>query len=189
MADESKYRPTRYSCPVCKGDKGWNNSSDFRVHVRKYHPEISEIELERYMVGFRYPHVDIDRIVQRYVDRLETMMGLQNQGIFIKKYLQTLGVARDYRADLSLMGLHKRFPGLETPEDIRKAYERQLVGTFREASPEKRFEGYLNRENSKLEKAGQGDLIPAISTLKTIKFVKQRLQEALEPDGNPEEND
>lgn len=76
---------------------------------------------------------------------------------------------------------------MQTAEDVRAAYERELIGKFRDASPEKRFEGYLNRDNSILEKNGQAELIGPITTLKTIKFVKQRLQEALEESEKPEE--
>lgn len=154
---------------------------DLRKHVRRRHEgEIDEIEFERYLVEMRYPDLDLDALVQRYTDRLETMIGLQYQGIFIKKYLQVIGVARHPQADKSLMGFHKRNPGMKTAEEVRAAMEKHLIGKFRNASPEVRFQGYLNRDKAVLEKKGQADLIPAIETLKTIKFVKQQLQEALE---------
>lgn len=182
----------RFVCPHC-GDGKTRDAQNTRIHIRNYHPEISEVEYERYIVGCRYPTIDIEWLVQRYVDRLETMVGLQRKGIFVKKYLQTIGVARDWRADLSLMGILKRYPDVQTAEDVRAAYEHDLIGKFRKASPEQRFQGYLNRENSKLEKSGQAELIETISTLKTIKFVKQRLQEVVaerdeesETEANPE---
>lgn len=135
--------------------------------------------MERWITGFRYPHLDIELIVQRYIDRLETMIGLQYQGIFIKHYLRVIGVLRHPQADKTLMRYLKN-PKVKTPEDLRAEMEAQLVGKFREASPEVRFQGYLNRENSILEKKGQAELIPAITTLKTIKFVKQQLEAARE---------
>ena len=182
----------RFVCPYCENGTD-RDAQTFRRHIVNHHPDISELEYERYIVGCRYPTIDIEWLVQRYVDRLETMIGLQRKGIFIKKYLQTIGVARDWRSDLSLMGILKRYPDVQTAEDVRAAYEQDLIGKFRKASPEQRFQGYLNRENSKLEKAGQADLIEPITTLKTIKFVKQRLQDAVaerdeetENESNPE---
>jgi hypothetical protein len=154
-------------------------SKDLRTHVSRHHPEITEVQLERYFVECRHPDTDIDALVQRYVDRLETMIGLQYKGFFIKKYLQVLGVARHHQADKSIMRFLKN-PDIKTPEDLRAEMERQLIGKFREASPEKRFQGYLNRDKAILENKGQAELIPAIETLKTIKFVKKQLQAAQE---------
>jgi hypothetical protein len=138
------------------------------------------------LVQQRYPTLDIDALVQRYVDRLETMIGLQYQGLFIKKFLNIIGVARSAQADKVLMGILKRNPDCKTAEDVTRAYANRLVHTFRNASPEVRFQGYLNRENSKLEKNGHAELIEPITALKTIKFIREQLQEArqqaVEPD-------
>lgn len=186
MKLKEKYVHKRYLCPICDDGKT-REGKDLRPHVRRHHPDITALELERHIALSRYP--DLDALTQRYIDRLETLMTLLDKGVFLKKYLQTLGVLRDYRADLSIQGIHRRNPGLQSAEDVRAAYERELIGKFREASPEARFQGYLNRENSKLEKAGQADLIEPISTLKTIKFVKQRLQEVLEDSAKPDETE
>lgn len=134
--------------------------------------------MERFLVQTRHPDTDIDALVQRYVDRLETMIGLQDQGFMIKKYLRVLGVARDWRLDLAIMGVLKHNPDVKTAEDVTAAFANKLVGKFRTASPEVRFQGYLNRENSILAKKGQAELIPAIEALKTIRFVKKQLQAA-----------
>lgn len=151
-----------------------------RVHVRYRHPEITEQELERYIIGVRYPSVDIEALVQRYSDRLETMIGLQYQGLFVKKYLQTIGVARHPQADKVLMGILKRNPDCKSAEDVRQAFEDRLIGKFRDAPPIVRFQGYLNRDIAILEKKGQTELIEPITTLKTIKFIKAQLEAARE---------
>lgn len=187
MKEKKKYVHHLYNCPWCKDDKMHKGSTVLRVHVRKYHPEITEVEMEYYIAKSRYPN--LDELVQRYIDRLETLMTLLDKGYNFKKYLDALGVRRHWLVDLSIQGLHKHNPGLKTAEDVRAAYERQLIGNFREASPEKRFQAYLNRDNSVLDKKGQTDLIGPISTLKTIKFVKERLQETMSENPAPEEKE
>jgi hypothetical protein len=176
----------KFYCPYC-GDKKYR-SDNFRKHVRKHHPEVTPQEYERYLVISRYPTLDIDALVQRYTDRLETMIGLQYKGLFIKKYLQTIGVARHPQADKVLMGFLARNPNLQTAEDVRQAFEDGLIGKFRTASPVVRFQGYLNRDIAVLEKKGQAELIEPITTLKTIKFIKSQLLEAREAAKDEETN-
>lgn len=108
-------------------------------------------------------------------------MGLQDQKLMIKKYLKTIGVLRNWRADLAIMRFLK--PEMQTAEEITKAMEAGLVGKFREASAEVRFQGYLNRDLAILRNNGHEDLIPAVKTLKTIKFVQKQLAEAREAIG------
>jgi len=152
---------------------------DLRKHIKRKHDgDITEIELERYLVELRYPGLDLDALVKRYEDRLESVITLNRKGYYMKKYLQVIGVLRHPRSDNILLRILNN-PEVKTAEDVRAEMERLLVGKFRNASPEVRFQGYLNRENSILEKKGQADLIPAISTLKTIKFVQKQLQEAV----------
>jgi hypothetical protein len=153
------------------------------------HPEISEIAMERHMMETRYPELDIDAMVQRYVDRLETHIGLLEKGYYFKKYLQVLGVLRDWRRDCALLGLHRRNPWIKTADDVKKAFADELVNKFRKASPEARFQAYLNRDNAILENKGQADLIGPMTALKTIKFIKQRLQEALEEEKKPDDSE
>jgi hypothetical protein len=129
------------------------------------------------MVLTRYPDLELDREIKRYTDRLETLIGLQRRGIFIKKYLKVTGLLRHWRSDLALLSVLK--PGVETAEDVRQAFEDQLIGRFREAPAEQRFEGYLNRDLSVLAKSGHEALIPAVRALKIINFTKKQLEEAL----------
>lgn len=183
----------KFDCPYCEESKKGKpkKPQDFRLHVQAKHKEIPAAQYERYLVQCRYPTLDIDALVARYVDRLETMIGLQYQGLFIKKYLKTIGVARHPQADKGLMGILAKNPGIKTAEDVRKAFENSLIGKFREASPIDRFKGYLNRDIAILENKGQSDLIEPIKALKTIKFIKQQLEaarEAAKP-AEPEQSD
>lgn len=185
----------RFYCLWCQHVNGWTSAQKLREHVHSRHQDVSAEELERHAVMTRYPDLELDKEIQRYRDRLETLIGLQRRGIFIKKYLKTIGVLRNWRADISLLGFLK--PEMQTAEDVRKAMEDGLVGKFREASAEKRFEGYLNRDLSVLRKAGHEDLVPIVRALKVIKFTKKQLESALddalkeaqqtpvEPESNP----
>ena len=168
----------RYACGWCGHfPEGYTATKNLRKHVWSHHPEVSPEELERHIIQTRYPDLDIDATVQKYKDRLDTLIGLQEKGIFIKKYLATIGVLRHWRSDLAIRTFLK--PGMTTAEEVTKAMADGLVNRFREASPEDRFKGYLNRDLSVLEKQGHSELIPVVKTLKTIKFVRKQIQEGL----------
>jgi hypothetical protein len=166
-----------FRCKWCD-HKGHTRAQKLREHVHSKHEEVSAEELERHLVLIRYPDLELDNEIQRYRDRLETLIGLQRRGIFIKKYLKTIGVLRNWRADLAILAFVK--PGMQTAEEVRQAMTDGLVNKFRNASPEARFEGYLNRDLSVLKKSGHEDLIPAVRALKIINFTKNQLDAALE---------
>lgn len=171
--------PPRYPCRWCnRMPQGYASTKGLREHVWGHHKEITPEILERHIVQTRYPSLDIDYIVQRYKDRLETMIGLQYQGIFIKKFLQTIGVARHPQADKGLMRFLK--PHMKTPEEVTRAMADELCYKFLKASAETRFEGYLNRDISVLKKQGHDALIPIVRTLKLIQFTKKQLSAAIE---------
>lgn len=178
---------TYYKCKWCDHPHKYKGTNKLRVHVKRYHPEITPAEYERYFVETRYPDLDLDALVERYKSRLETMIGLQYKGIFIKHYLKTIGVARHHNADKCLMRYLKHNP--QTEEELVKLMRGALVETqLKKATPESKFLEITKRDITVLRKKGcPEELIPVVEQLKLIKFTKKRLAEAIEETNKIEE--
>jgi hypothetical protein len=166
-----------YYCPWCEKYEV-TASGTLRRHVAKHHLEVTPEELERHIVLTRYPDLDLDALVELYRNKLDTIMLQQQRGLFVKKYFRTIGLMRNWRADLNIQRYLK--PGMTTEAEVKKAMADALVNKFRQASPEVRFQGYLNRDLARLRNDGQEELVPAVRALKIIRFAQKQVTDAID---------
>lgn len=169
-----------FKCQWCNNKRTWKYGKYFRFdHIKIHHPElIGTPELEWYIARTINKDLDLDHIVQRYKDRLENSLGLKRKGIFIDKLLRTIGVYRHYGVDNRLLEFDT--DNMTKPEEVTAALTAALVGRFLKCSPEVRHQGYLNRDMQRLRNQGFEELIPTVTKLKTIKYIKKTLEKELE---------
>lgn len=149
-------------CPWC--DHKSQNIGRYRKHGLWAHPDKHQYDLELYIVRSRNPNLDIDLLITRYLEKKETILGLQKQGIYVKHFLRNIGVMRHPREDSGIGG----------------------AKTWNEASQEERFAGYLKADLTRLRNAGVTDLDEVMTALKLIKYAQKQLAKAKEPP-KPEE--
>lgn len=149
-------------CPYC--DYTNNRTYRLRLHNTYCHPDKHPFDLEYIIIKERYPNLDIDLLIVRYLEKKETALGLQAQGLFVKHFLTVIGVARRPAQDNSLHGAIK----------------------WNNASEQDRFEGYVQANISKLRKAGVEDMDEAVLALRLIAHIKKKIAKAKEPEPEPE---
>lgn len=170
-----------FKCNLCDHEfklrpQSWRQ---YRRHVEYHHPKQSDADRERHLVNIRYPHIDIDKLIKRYENKLETMIGLQYQGIFIKKFLYTIGVARHHNADKSIMRAHKKLDMTKaTKADVLKGIS-DLFNQKTEKAPMSLDTMILKATAILLEK-GQDELIPVKVAELRIKHAKDALASQIE---------
>lgn len=164
--DYRKGRDDPYVCPVC----GYASviAEYQREHLQNVcwkHVRAEDLEYE--LVRQRYPGMDIDDLILRYLEKEETMITLLKKKILTKKFFETIGILRTSQVDKGIMSVISR----------RK--------NFFKTSPEHRFEvQYLPREINKVIKLGLPELIPAVTALKTVKFKLRQAKKAKEKTEN-----
>lgn len=159
--DYRKGRDDPYKCPCCEYQNV--KAVGVRMHVKRKHKEILDIDLEYDLVRQRYPDMCIDDLILRYLEKEETMITLLKKKILPKKFFETIGIIRTAQEDKGIMSVISR----------RKKYYKE--------SPEYRFEKqYLKRETNKMEKLGLPELIPAVTVLRTIQFMQRQAKKAKE---------
>jgi hypothetical protein len=144
-----------------------DKTTTLRNHFEKCHPEVHRHDIEYHIVTTNNPQLDVDLLLVRYLDHQETIHGLNKQGIFVKHFLQSVGVARSNKDDMALMGRMKK--ALRTPEQ--------------------NFDKELRRRITWLKKSGAAseELEAAITALKLIDFTKKMLARTPEKPKEPEE--
>lgn len=156
-------RDTFIYCPECEFRE--KHTTKLRKHFKDKHPEAHPHDLEYRIVTTINPQLDVDLLLVRYLDQLETVIGLKKQGIFVKHFLENIGVARSDKDDKSLMSRMK----------------------WEKASKERKFEVALNRQLTWLKKDGLFDeLSEVVTALKLIRYAKNELAKAQEPEPVPE---
>lgn len=154
----------KYHCPICNQSFSRTRGARLREHYYKHHPEAHPYDLEYHMLTSKNPHLNVDLLLTRYLDREETVIGLQKQGIFAKHFLQNIGVARYHNEDKQIQG-------------------RQKWSAF---SVERKFESFVKGEMSRLRNRGiQEELCEIVASLMTIKFAKKQLERARNPEEKP----
>jgi hypothetical protein len=168
-----------YQCQWCNRN-GRQRQDHFRDHIKTFHPDIDPKVVERYMTETRYPDLDLDAIVERYRNSLETMIGLQYKGWFIKKYLKTIGALRSPQADKRLMYVLSMLPADATREDVRQFHTDHLINHFLKCSPDVRFNSLLNGHIDSLIKRGHEDLIPMVKAKRIIEYARKKMHATIE---------
>lgn len=160
--DYRKGRDDPYVCPVC----GYASVKAVyqREHLqRNCWKHIRQEDLEYELVRQRYPDMDIDDLILRYLEKEETMISLSKKKILPKKFFETIGILRTSQVDKAIMSVISR------------------KNKYYKTSPEYRFEvQYLPREINKVIKLGLPELVPAVTALKTIKFIQRQTKKTKE---------
>lgn len=169
-----------YSCKIC-GES--TKTKDLRRHISQSHGEdLQEVDVERLILESKYIgyNIDIDYWVQRYVDRLETKLGLQHQGLYMGSYLKALGVLRSSQTDQAISARLRE--KAKHGDDYKKVVKARMIDTFlemKEKDPEYKFDMYLLRDTVKLRNKGATEeLIDVYKTLRTVKHIKNKIEEA-----------
>lgn len=160
----------------------------YRIHLHKHHGHLGIVEIEKHLVMTRYPDFDFDLEIGRYRDRLETIIGFQRRGVFIKKYLKESGLLRNWRSDLALMRYIK--PWMTTPEELKAQMTKELSEKFQSDQIAKNNSGLddrgLDKSITSLKNSDAEELIPAVVTLNIIKRTRRKLDKAKTADTQPE---
>lgn len=149
-------------CPEC--DYCSKRSTYLRMHYKEKHPTAHPYDLEYRIITTVNPELDVDLLLVRYLDHKETVIGLNKQGIFVKHFLQKIGVARTDRDDKALMGRMKL--AHRTDEQILKTNINKSLVHYRNK----------NFDEEELE-----EIAAILTTLKLVKYVKKKMAEASEP--------
>lgn len=177
MAPPTPHPP--FFCTEC--DYSSIKSGNMRRHFHKYHPEANQAPLEKHILQVRYPTVDFDEAVQRYIDRKETVWTMMHKGYRLTRYLRLLGVLRSVYEDIPIHATIKY--GSASPFDNPKFVQTMLerYGTIKPSNSPELLEKSLR---TSLENKGLGDLFEPI---KTLRYVKKVLKEQAEGTKKSEE--
>ena len=103
MAPPTPHPP--FFCTECEYSS--IKSGNMRRHFYKYHPGSNQVPLEKHILEVRYPGVDFDGEVQRYLDRKETVWTMMDKGYRLTRYLRLLGVLRSVYEDVGVQNTIK----------------------------------------------------------------------------------
>jgi hypothetical protein len=164
-------------CPYCETNKGYITAASLTRHMKDRHPEIDTVTRLRLFADFRYPGLDIDKVIKRYLARLECTISLGKKRIHIQHLLAALGIKRHWRADNVLLRALKH-EWVQTAEDVTKFFADGLGNIDR--TKESRLENAVSIQRSRLENSGVSKEVADIKEIvMRANFARRELEAAI----------
>jgi hypothetical protein len=146
-----------HQCPFCDVFFISENLASLTKHIKLDHPKkaIGE-EILRFYIEEKYPGLNLDKLVTRYIKKLETKHSLRNKNINIINYIWCLGVNHSSKIEIYSYCFHKpENAWVQTPEDFRKFYGDLLCRSFQKnATPEQHLDRSVATHRTVKRKGG-----------------------------------
>lgn len=166
----------KHFCPYCKKHRG-TSSLRLSIHIKTKHPDVSAADRLRSTAQARLPGVDLDKVIQRYVDRIECLISLKQKLIWIKSLLSALGILRHWRDDILIMRTAKH-EWVQTKEDLTKFFTQVLSNKSQKRTDEQKIEDKIKLHKARLANKGLPEMGDIKEVIMRTKYIKRKLDAA-----------